>query len=110
VIGLDDSDLGFGSSYTASQHSQQSLNPSRVSPDYSRTADDDGVMPSADEVGILSDTSSSDSSDSSGSDSEHETQPTNRTVTINGKYVYIYIYLFFDVFCIQLLELDIMVP
>lgn len=84
VIGLDDSDLGFVSSYTASQHSQQSLIPPRVSPDYSRTADDDGVVPSADEVGILSETSSSDSSDSSGSDSEHETQPSNSAVTING--------------------------
>jgi len=109
VIGLDDSDLGFGSSYTTSQHSQQSLIPPRVSPDYSRTADDDGVVPSADEVGILSETSSSDSSDSSGSDSEHETQPCNSTVTINGKCFYDKMF-FFDIFCIQLLELDITLP
>ena len=109
VIGLD-SDLGFGSSYTASQHSQQSLIPPRVSPDYSRTADDDGVVPSADEVGILSETSSSDSSDSSGSESEHETQPSNSTVTINGKCFYDKMFFFFDIFCTQLLELDIIVP
>ena len=98
MIGLDDSDLGFGSSYTASQHSQQSLIPPRVSPDYSRTADDDGAVASADEVGILSETSSSDSSDSSGSDSEHETQPRNSTVTINGKRFYDKMFSFSDIF------------
>jgi hypothetical protein len=110
VIGLDDSDLGFGSSYTASQHSQQSLIPPRVSPDYTRTADDDGVVPPADEIGILSETSSSDSSDSSGSDSEQETHPSNSTVTINGKCFYDKIFFFFDTIYIQLLELDIIEP
>ncbi|PNF25342.1 hypothetical protein B7P43_G10934 [Cryptotermes secundus] len=84
VIGLDDSDLGFGSSYMPSQQQQQSLIPPRVSPEYIHTADDDGVMPPADEIGILSETSSSDSSDSSGSESELDTQPSNSTVTANG--------------------------
>jgi hypothetical protein len=57
-----------------------------VSPDYIRPADDDGVGATADEIGILSETSSSDSSDSSGSESEPETQPSNITVTANGRY------------------------
>lgn len=85
VIGLDDSDLGFGSSYMPSQQQQQSLIPPRVSPDYIHTADDE-VVPPADEIGILSETSSSDSSDSSGSESEPDTQPSNSTVTANGRY------------------------
>ncbi|XP_021935108.1 ell-associated factor Eaf isoform X2 [Zootermopsis nevadensis] len=84
VIGLDDSDLGFGGSYAPSQQSQQTLNFPRVSPDYIRPTDDDGVGATANEIGILSDTSSSDSSDSSGSESEPETQPSNSTVTANG--------------------------
>jgi hypothetical protein len=86
VIGLDDSDLGFGGSYAPSQQSQQSLVLPRVSPDYSHPADDDVVVPTADEIGILSDTSSSDSSDSSGSESEVETQPSNSTITANGRH------------------------
>ncbi|XP_069702975.1 ELL-associated factor 1 [Periplaneta americana] len=82
VIGLEDSDLGFGSSYTPSQPPQQP-----DVPDYARPADDDGGVANAEDTGILSD-SSSDSSDSSGSssgsDSEAETQPSNSAVTSNG--------------------------
>jgi hypothetical protein len=107
VIGLDDSDLGFGGSYT--QQPQQSLNPPRASPDYIRATDDDGIVAAADEIGILSETSSSDSSDSSGSDSEPETQPNNSTVTASGRYLY-------DIFfccviaCLLLLKLYIVIP
>lgn len=110
IIGLDDSDLGFGSSYMPSQQQQQqSLVPPRVSPDYSHTADDE-VVPPADEIGILSETSSSDSSDSSGSESELDTQPSNSTVTANGRYFYLKILLYFSIAHILLLKLHNMVP
>jgi hypothetical protein len=111
VIGLDDTDLGFGSSYMPSQQQQQqSLIPPRVSPDYLHTADDEGVVPLANEIGILSETSSSDSSDSSGSESELDNQPSNSTVTANGRYFCYKILFYIGIVHILLLKLHNMVP
>jgi hypothetical protein len=81
-----------------------------VSPDYIHTADDDVVVPPADDIGILSETSSSDSSDSSGSESELDTQPSNNTVTANGRYFCDEILFYFGIAHLLLLRLHSMIP